>query len=66
MTDSPEDKRVIHLAFTNDRATPDETRMTACAYCRNKTYLICHDAGEFPFIRCAACSSVIGRIGWAN
>lgn len=67
MTDTtPEDEKVVFLAFSNDKVKPDETRITACAYCRNKTFLIGHDDGKYPFLRCAACSSVLGRMGWVQ
>ena len=57
---------VVYLAFKNEKVAPDDTRMTACSYCRNKAFSIGHDDGQYPFLRCTACQSVLGRIGWAQ
>lgn len=57
---------VVFLAFKNEKVAPDDTRMTACGYCRNKAFSIGHDDGQYPFLRCTACQSVLGRIGWVQ
>jgi len=64
MTDNKEN--VVFLAFDNPKAEPAEFSLSACSECRNKTFTVRHDVGEYPMMYCAACSQAIGRIGWAQ
>lgn len=58
---------VVFLAFSSDKTEPDTLCLSACTFCRNKTFSILHDREQgFPMLRCAACGSHIGRIGWAH
>ena len=63
-----EGNKVVFLAFKNPVETTDEgINFVACKHCRNKTYTLIDDAVEqFPMLKCAACGSHIGRIGWAD
>jgi hypothetical protein len=57
---------VIHLAFKSPHVVDDSMAFIACGHCRNKTYTLTDDQpGTFPLMRCAACGSHIGRMGWA-
>jgi len=56
---------VVHLAFSNPNLVEDTFTLLGCGNCRNKTFTIAFDkAGEFPMIKCAACTQSIGRMGW--
>lgn len=59
---------VVYLKFRNELATNSEfVEFIVCAYCKNKTYtLTCDDPKQFPTLKCAACGSHIGRVGWAD
>jgi hypothetical protein len=59
--------KLVYLAFRNDKLLEDELVMFACKVCRNKTYKVINDGqDDYPLLRCAACDSLIGRIGWAS
>lgn len=60
--------KVVFLAFKNPAMTREEgIDFVACAHCRNKTYTLTHDSSDqFPLMKCAACGSHLGRIGWAE
>jgi hypothetical protein len=62
------DGNVVFLNFGSDKLkTDDDVVIEACAHCRNKTFTVMYDShNNFPMMRCAACGSHIGRIGWAN
>jgi hypothetical protein len=58
---------VIHLAFRSPHVEDDTMAFHACKVCRNKTFTLTADKpGDFPLMRCAACGSHIGRMGWAH
>lgn len=59
-------EKVIYLAFSNPRLEPDALSFTACRHCRNKTFTLRHDGGDFPLMCCAACGAHIGRVGWTD
>lgn len=59
--------KVIFLAFKSPAMQDDMMAFRACAHCRNKTFTITEDhVGGFPLMRCAACGSHMGRVGWAD
>jgi DNA-directed RNA polymerase subunit RPC12/RpoP len=61
------DEKVVFLAFSNPKMDDGTLTLRACATCKNKTFLVVHDmTSGFPALRCAACSSHLGRIGWAS
>lgn len=62
------DDKVVYLKFRTEKAEIDTAVCyIACANCRNKTYTILDGGGsKFPLVRCAACGTDIGRIGWAS
>lgn len=56
---------VIHLAFKSPHVEDDMMAFLACKHCKNKTYtLTVDDVSTFPLMRCAACGSHMGRMGW--
>jgi hypothetical protein len=57
---------VIHLAFRSPHTEDDTMAFVACKACKNKTYTLTDDRGDFPLMRCAACGAHIGRMGWAH
>lgn len=57
---------VVYLAFDNPNLERDELSMTACKFCRNKTFKIIHDKHEYPKLQCAACGNHISRLGWVH
>lgn len=59
---------VVHLNFRSPTVDDDFGAMHACTVCRNKTFTLTVDRpdGGFPLMRCAACGSHIGRMGWAH
>lgn len=57
--------KVIHLKFKSPHVEEDTMAFLSCKLCRNKTYTLTEDKPEyFPLMRCAACGSHIGRMGW--
>lgn len=58
---------LIHLSFRSPHVLPDQLAFLSCGSCRNKTFTMVEDRpGTFPLMRCAACGSHIGRMGWAH
>lgn len=58
---------VVFLKFKSEQQAEDTMAFLACSNCRNKTYTHTIDRpGDYPLVRCAACGSHIGRIGWAD
>ena len=58
--------KVVFLAFKNDNTQQEHISFSACAACKNKTFIVVHDGMEFPMMKCAACGQHIGRIRWAS
>lgn len=57
---------VIELKFKSPHVDGDVMAFVSCRCCRNKTFTLTEDrVGSFPLMRCAACGSHIGRMGWA-
>jgi hypothetical protein len=60
-------ENVVFLRFKSPHTDEDMMDLSACSYCRNKTFTLTHDKMEtFPLMRCAACGAHIGRMGWAH
>lgn len=60
-----DDNKVIFLAFKSPHVESDTMAFIACKCCRNKTFVLMEDrVGDFPLMKCAACGSHIGRMGW--
>ncbi len=58
---------VLWLEFKSPHVEDDVLCLLACTYCKNKTFTMTHDKIEnFPLMRCAACGSHLGRMGWAH
>jgi len=59
---------VVFLAFDNPDVRPQGViEMIACGHCANKTFtaVVPNSPGRFPMLKCAACTTEIGRFGWA-
>lgn len=67
LSDQDQDN-VVFLAFDNPNADAVGTiTFIGCKNCKNKTFtLVKDDLDKFPMVRCAACGSNIGRMGWAD
>ena len=62
-----DDGKVVFLKFSKPEATADEyLTFIGCKHCKNKTYTLTNEADSYPLLKCAACGSHIGRIGWAE
>ncbi len=60
-------EKVVFLKFKSETVEDDTMAFISCKHCRNKTYTLTEDkVGDFPLMRCAACGSHIGRMGWAD
>lgn len=57
---------VIFLKFRSVHAELEGMDFMCCAHCKNKTFVVTYDGTEFPMMKCAACGSHLGRIGWAD
>ncbi len=58
---------VIHLEFKSPHVASDTMAFISCVACRNKTFLLVEDQlDNFPLMKCSACGSHIGRMGWAH
>ena len=58
---------VVFLKFSKPEATADEyLTFISCKHCKNKTYTLTNEADSYPLLKCAACGSHIGRIGWTE
>ena len=58
---------VVFLQFKSPHVEDDMMALLACKHCRNKTFTLTDDKpGAFPLMRCAACGSHLGRMGWAH
>ena len=56
---------VTFLSFKSPHVEEDMIAFLACAHCKNKTYTLTEDKLDtYPLMRCAACGSHIGRMGW--
>lgn len=61
------DEKLVYLAFSSPKVQPDTITLGSCATCRNKTFTLLHDSEErAPMLRCAACGTHLGRMGWAS
>lgn len=59
-------EKVVFLSFKSPAVEEDTMAFLSCKICKNKTYTLTEDKpGTFPLLRCAACGSHAGRIGWA-
>ena len=57
---------VVHLNFKGSNCEEDMLSMMSCSVCHNKTFVVVYIGEEFPVMKCAACGSHTGKIGWAN
>ena len=58
---------VVFMQFKSPHVSEDAITMSACTNCRNKTFTLTHDkTDDFPMMKCAACGSHLGRMGWAH
>jgi hypothetical protein len=56
---------VIFLNFGSPTVEEDTMAFLACKECRNKTFTLTLDKPDhFPLLRCCACQSHMGRMGW--
>ena len=62
------DNKVIYLKYSNDALHKDYVAFIACNKCKNKTFVVlpANEDDMYPMLRCAACSTDIGRIGWTE
>lgn len=62
------DDKVIFLAYSNPNPTTEASTITvaSCTACGNKTFLMRLEVGTFPALHCAACQTLIGRVGWIH
>lgn len=63
-----DDDKVIHLKFKSPHVEDDMMAFLSCVACKNKTFTLTMDQppGSFPLLRCAACGSHLGRLGWVH
>lgn len=59
-------EKLIYLKFDNPNLPTGEKEMGSCNPCRNKTFIVRHDLGEWPVLICAACENRIGAFGWSE
>ncbi len=58
---------VITLRFRSPHVDEEKASWICCGICRNKTFTLVEDrVGDFPLMKCAACGTAIGRMGWAH
>ena len=58
---------VVLLKFKPDGGQTETIDFLICKHCHNKTFTCVYDAAsEFPMMKCAACGTNLGRIGWAD
>jgi len=57
---------VVHLNFKGSNVQEEFISLLSCAICKNKTFSVVYDGGDFPIMKCSACGSHTGRIGWAD
>lgn len=58
---------VVFLKFRSPEVEDGTMAFMSCVCCKNKTFTLTTDkVGDFPLMRCAACGSHIGRMGWAE
>ena len=57
---------VVFLKFRSAQIEDDALSFLSCKPCRNKTFTLAYDGGEYPLMRCACCGHHIGRVGWAS
>lgn len=57
---------VVFMKFRPEKADFEGLTFCTCAHCKNKTFIVTYDGDEFPMMKCAACGSHLGRIGWAE
>lgn len=62
-----ENNNVVFLKTYSNEQLPDTITFLCCKHCRNKTYTHTYEQGsEYPLVKCSACGSHIGRIGWVE
>ena len=61
-------EKVVFLAFKNEHVHDEYVSFTTCSHCKNKTFTMhpSNEDGVFPMLRCAACGTNIGRVGWGD
>lgn len=65
MTDKPDN--VVYLKFKSPHVEEGYVSFLSCKVCHNKTFTLTMDRVEgFPLMKCAACDSHMGRMGWAH
>lgn len=57
---------VVHLSFKGSNVQDETISIMACSNCKNKTFVVVYDGSDFPMMKCSACGSHTGRIGWAD
>lgn len=59
---------VIKLTFKSPHVEDDMMAFLACITCRNKTFTLTdiNPGVNFPLLKCAACGSHLGRMGWTH
>ena len=60
------DDKVVFLAFNNPHMALDDTKIFACADCRNKTFLFKPADDAAGRLECAACGVTLGKVGWID
>lgn len=59
---------VVFLKYSNPQDTDSEwLSFIVCKHCRNKTFTLMQDDEKgYPLLKCAACGSHLGKVGWAD
>lgn len=59
---------LIELKFRSPHVVDGESiTFVCCGECRNKTFTLIEDhRSGFPLMKCAACGTAIGRMGWVH
>lgn len=65
---SQDDNNVLFLKFKSPHVEEGMMAFLSCVHCKNKTFTLTSDQPPpaFPLLRCAACGSHLGRMGWVR
>ena len=57
---------VVHLSFKGSNCGDEFMSLMSCSVCKNKTFVVAYMGEDFPVMKCAACGSHTGQIGWVG